>query len=269
MPTISDLFVYPVKSCAGVRMKEVAIVPTGFAFDRNWMVVDGDGSFVTQREYPTLALVKPALNGGITLTAPEMEPLHVSADSVGEAVTIILFGEKCGAMATTPEADVWFSKYLGGKFRLVKCDPAILRKGGVQYPQRDDAPTSFVDNYGVLVISQASHASLNEKLPQAVPMNRFRPNIIVAGIGEHEEDYFTNARSGNVALRFVNPCYRCSLTSIDQQSATPGLDVLPTLSTYRYDEAVKGVKFGAYAAISGGVGSQLRVDSDLDVEWSF
>ena len=78
MPTISDLFVYPVKSCAGVRMKEVSIVPTGFEFDRNWMVVDADGNFVTQREHPTLALVKPQLNGGITLTAPDMEPLHLS-----------------------------------------------------------------------------------------------------------------------------------------------------------------------------------------------
>ena len=76
------------------------------------------------------------------------------------------------------------------------------------------------------------------------------------GIDEHEEDYFTNARCGEVALRFVNPCFRCSLTSIDQQSATLGLDVLPTLSTYRYDDAAKGVKFGAYAAISGGIGSQ-------------
>jgi hypothetical protein len=269
MPTISDLFVYPVKSCAGVRMKEVSIVPTGFAFDRNWMVVDADGNFVTQREHPMLALVKPALNGGVTLTAPDMEPLHVAPNGGGEPVAITLFGETCAAMSTTAEADAWFSKYLGGAFRLVKCDPATLRKGGVQYPQRDDAPTSFVDNYGVLVISQASHAALNQKLPQAVPMNRFRPNIVVAGIDEHEEDYFTNARSGDVALRFVNPCYRCSLTSIDQQSATPGLDVLPTLSTYRYDEAVKGVKFGAYAAISGGVGAQLCVDSDLDVDWSF
>jgi uncharacterized protein len=269
MPTISDLFVYPVKSCAGVRMKEVSIVPTGFAFDRNWMVVDAAGNFVTQREHPTLALVKPQLNGGITLTAPDMEPLHVPADASGEPVTISLFDEKHGAMATTPEADAWFSKYLGGSFRLVKCDPAKLRKGGVQYPVRDDAPTSFVDNYGVLVISQASHDALNQKLLQAVPMNRFRPNIVVAGVDEHEEDYFTNARCGDVGLRFVNPCYRCSLTSIDQQSATPGLDVLPTLSTYRYDEAVKGVKFGAYAAISAGIGSQLRVDSDLDVDLSF
>jgi uncharacterized protein YcbX len=151
----------------------------------------------------------------------------------------------------------------------VKCNPEKLRKGGVQYPERDDAPTSFVDNYGVLVISQASHAALNQKLPQAVPMNRFRPNIVVTGIDEHEEDYFTNARSGDVALRFINPCFRCSLTSIDQQSAMPGLDVLPTLSTYRYDEAAKGVKFGTYAAISAGIGSQLKVDSNLDVEWSF
>jgi hypothetical protein len=91
----------------------------------------------------------------------------------------------------------------------------------------------------------------------------------VTGIEEHDEDYFTHARCGEVALRFVNPCFRCSLTSIDQQSATPGLDVLPVLSTYRYDEAAKGVKFGAYAAISAGVGSRLHVDSDLDVDWNF
>src|SRR5271169_4066239 len=251
MPTISDLFVYPIKSCAGVRMKEVSIVPTGFEFDRNWMVIDADGNFVTQREYPTLALVRPQLNGG------------------GEPVTITLFGEKHGAVSTTADADAWFSTYLGGSFRLVKWDPSKLRKGGVQYPERDTAPTSFVDNYGVLVISQASHAALNQKLPQAVPMNRFRPNIVVTGIDEHEEDYFTHARCGEIALRFVNPCFRCSLTSIDQQSATPGLDVLPTLSTYRYDEAAKGVKFGAYAAISGGIGARLHVDSNLDVDWSF
>ncbi len=268
-PTISDLFVYPIKSCAGVRVKEVAIVPTGFEFDRNWMVVDADGNFVTQREYPTLALVRPELNGGMTLLAPDMEPLPVAINGGGEPVTITLFGEKHGAMSTTAAADAWFSKYLGGTFRLVKCDPSTFRKGGVQYPERDAAPTSFVDNYGILVISQASHAALNQKLPQAVPMNRFRPNLVVTGIDEHDEDYFTNARCGDVALRFVNPCFRCSLTSIDQQSATPGLDVLPTLSTYRYDEAVKGVKFGAYAAISGGVGSALHVDSDLDVDWSF
>jgi uncharacterized protein len=270
MPTISELFVYPVKSCAGVRMSEVSIVPTGFDLDRTWMVVDADGTFVTQREHPKLAPVTPRMdNSGVTLSAPGMEELHLSANGAGEGVSIILFGEKHGAMATTADADAWFTRYLGTPCRLVKRDPQTLRQGGVQYPVRDAAPTSFVDNYGILVISQASHAALNQKLTEAVPMNRFRPNIVVTGIDEHEEDYFTNARCGDVALRFVNPCYRCSLTSIDQQSGTASTDVLPVLQTYRYDEAAKGVKFGAYAAVSGGVGARLRVDSDLAVDWSF
>jgi uncharacterized protein YcbX len=270
MPKISDLFVYPVKSCAGVRVEDVAIVPTGFEFDRNWMVVDADGMFVTQREHPKLALVQPEFaNGGLVLTAPGMKPLHVSANGAGAPVSITLFGEKHEALSTDAEADAWFSDYLGAPFQLAKCDPKVLRKGGVQYPERDSAPTSFVDNYGILVISQASHTALNQKLAEAVPMNRFRPNIVVSGIDQHEEDYFTQARCGEVALRFVNPCYRCSMTSIDQKSGTPGLDVLPVLSTYRYDDAVKGVKFGAYAAISEGIGARLHVNSDLDVDWNF
>jgi uncharacterized protein YcbX len=270
MPKIAELFVYPVKSCAGVHMDEVSIVPTGFEFDRNWMVVDDTGTFVTQREHPKLALVKPEFaNGGIILSAPGMTPLHVSANGVGGAIAISLFGETHEALSANAEADSWFSTYLGGPFRLAKCDARALRKGGVQYPERDAAPTSFVDNYGILVISEASHAALNQKLPQAVPMNRFRPNIVVTGVDEHDEDYFTNARCGEVALRFVNPCFRCSLTSIDQASGTQGLEVLPVLTTYRYDDAAKGVKFGAYAAVSAGVGSHLHVDSDLDVDWNF
>ncbi len=270
MPKIAELFVYPVKSCAGVRMDEVSIAPTGFEFDRNWMVIDESGTFVTQREHPKLALVKPEFaNGGIILSAPGIEPLHVSADGSGGPATISLFGETHEALAGNAEAGTWFSSYLGGRFRLAKCDPRTLRKGGVQYPERDAAPTSFVDNYGILVISEASHAALNQKLPYAVPMNRFRPNIVVSGIDEHDEDYFTNARCGEVALRFVNPCFRCNMTSIDQKTGTPGLDVLPVLSTYRYDDAAKGVKFGAYAAVSGGVGARLRVASDLDVDLNF
>ena len=270
MPKISDLFVYPVKSCAAVRMEQVVIVPTGFEHDRNWMVVDADGAFVTQRERPSLALVTPQVgDDGIVLQAPGMEPLDLPAEAAGAPITVTLFGETQPAIAASAAADDWFSRYLGGRFRLVRCDPHVLRPGGVQYPARDAAPTSFVDNYGVLVISQASYAALNRKLPHAVPMNRFRPNIVVTGVEDHEEDYITLARCGDVALRFVNPCFRCSLTAIDQQNGMPGLDPLPVLSTYRYDEAAKGVKFGAYAAISGGVGDRLLVGAELDVDWSF
>ena len=228
------------------------------------------GTFVTQREHPKLALVKPEFaNGGLILNAPGMEPLHVSANGAGGRSPL-----RCSAKITRRCRQIrppmrGSANISAGRSGSPNATPKTLRKGGVQYPERDAAPTSFVDNYGVLVISEASHAALNQKLPQAVPMNRFRPNIVVSGVDEHEEDYFTNARCGDVALRFVNPCYRCSMTSIDQKIGAPGLDVLPVLSTYRYDDAVKGVKFGAYAAVNGGVGAQLRVDSDLDVDWNF
>src|ERR1700761_1688123 len=155
MPKISDLFVYPVKSCAGVQMNEVSIVPTGFEFDRNWMVVDADGMFVTQREYPKLALVTPAINGGVSLSAPGMEPLHLWANGTGEPVTITLFGEQHVAMATAPDADVWFSRYLGVPCRLVKCDPTTFRKGGVQYPERDAAPTRHRASWPITACSSS------------------------------------------------------------------------------------------------------------------
>ena len=121
MPKISDLFVYPIKSCAGVRMDEVSIVPTGFAFDRNWMVVDANGAFVTQREHSKLALVKPEFaNGGMILNAPGMAPLHLSGNGGGTPITITLFGETHEALATNVAADAWFSEYLGAPFRLAK-----------------------------------------------------------------------------------------------------------------------------------------------------
>jgi len=121
MPKIAELFVYPVKSCAGVHMDEVSIVPTGFKFDRNWMVVDDTGTFVTQREHPKLALVKPEFaNGGIILSAPGMTPLHVSANGPGGPIAISLFGETHEALSANAEADTWFSTYLGGPFRLAK-----------------------------------------------------------------------------------------------------------------------------------------------------
>jgi uncharacterized protein len=270
MPRISELFVYPVKSCAAIGMSEVSIVPTGFEYDRNWMIVDGDGAFVTQREQPSLALVAPQIGeSGLRLQAPGMAPLDLPADDGGGPVMVTLFGESHRAIATNAAADAWVSRYLDGPFRLVRCDPRTLRLGGVQYPERDAAPTSFVDNYGVLVISQASHTALNRKLPEAVPMNRFRPNIVLSGVEDHDEDYITHARCGEVALRFINPCFRCNLTSIDQQIGRPGFDPLPVLATYRYDEAAKGVKFGAYAAISQGIGGRLHVGCDIEVDWSF
>ena len=159
----------------------------------------------------------------LSFQRPGMTPLHVSANGVGGPIAISLFGETHEALSRQCRRPMHGSATISadrsGSPNAIR---PRLRKGGVQYPERDAAPTSFVDNYGILVISEASHAALNQKLPQAVPMNRFRPNIVVSGVDEHEEDYFTNVRCGEVALRFINPCFRCSLTSIDQKSGDAG-----------------------------------------------
>lgn len=270
MPKIADLFVYPVKSCSAIRLEEALLTPTGFQYDRNWMVVDERGAFVTQREHSRLALVKPSIRGErLTLEAPGMPQLDLPLETSGKDVEVTIFGESYPAHPTSKEANAWFSAYLSGVFQLVRHKPEATRLGGVQYPERDASPTRFVDNYGVLVISEASHRALNERLPSPIPLDRFRPNIVVSGVDEYDEDHFKTARRGDVALRFVNPCFRCNMTSIDQQTGLPSLDPLPTLATYRYDETSKGVKFGAYAAVGSGIGQSLRRGDEFEIEWSF
>jgi uncharacterized protein len=269
MIRIKDLYVYPVKSCKGVRVDETTLSPTGFLGDRNWMVVNKHGVFVSQREQPRLALVEPKLaDDRLILNASGMPELVMSREAKdGERTEVELFGEKIPALAAGHAASSWFSRYLGGDYRVVTCDPEFLRKGGVQYPSRDEAPTSFVDNYGILVISEASHEDLNRRLVSGVPMNRFRPNIVVEGVDPYGEDYFASASTTDVTLRFIDICYRCNLTTVDQEKAEFGQEPLQTLGRYRNSKV--GVRFGNYAAVAGGVGKTLRAGSPLEIALNF
>ncbi len=246
------------------------LTATGIKHDRQWMIVDSAGQFVTQREQPRLAFVTPGIiSAGLLIEAPGMEPITFPFDADGPEFQVGLFGETLTAAAVDPAVDQWLSDYLGGSYRLAAFDPKTYRKGGVQYPARDDAPTSFPDNYGILVLSEESLSDLNGRLEQPLPMNRFRPNIVISGISEHDEDYFEALQVGDVRLRFINLCYRCNFTTIDQNTATFGIEPLQTLGKYRYDEAAKGVKFGAYAAVDQGIGRSLRVNDELDAVWKF
>jgi uncharacterized protein len=269
MIKIKDLFVYPIKSCKGIGVAEIELSPTGFVGDRNWMVVDEAGVFVSQREHPKLALVEPRLtDDGLVLNAPGMTELSVSPSAQGmQGCEVELFGEKLPSYCAGDEPAKWFGEYLGGSFRLVARDPGFLRKGGVQYPSRDEAPTSFVDNYGILVISEASRSDLNNRLVSGVPMNRFRPNIVVEGVDAYGEDYFASASAGDVTLRFVDVCYRCNMTTIDQEKAEFGQEPLQTLGRYRSSKA--GVRFGNYAAVAGGIGKRLTAGSALQIALNF
>lgn len=268
MTTISDIYIYPVKSCGGVRVTGATITPTGLALDRHWMIVDGDGMFVTQREQPRLALLRPTLHdGGVTLAAEGYASLDLSTAEVEGSFDVVIFGETIPARGVGRAADAWISNYLGAPHRIVAQDPSFLRKGGVQYPSRDDAPTSFVDNFGVLVVSQASLDDLNRRMDKPLPVNRFRPNIVVSGVSAYDEDFFATASAGDVELRFVDLCYRCNLTTIDQDAAEFGTEPLATLTAYRKTEP--GVKFGNYAAIAKGFGDRLKVGQQLQVTLNF
>jgi uncharacterized protein YcbX len=270
--TIKQLFYYPVKSCAGVEVSEAQVSATGLLHDRRWMVVDADGMFVTQRERPELALVVPRVaNGVLSLSAPQAQApeLTVPIDARREHIQVEIFGEHYLAVSVSEAADLWLSQYLKSPHRLVAFDNDVLRKGGVQYPKRDDAPTLFPDNYGLLVLSDASLSDLNRRMPQALPVNRFRPNVIVSGLKAYEEDYLVGIKSGGSKLRFVDLCFRCNLTTIDQNTTQMGEEPLKTLMSYRVDPKNSGVKFGAYFAVEEGKAGRLRVGDEAEITWSF
>ena len=267
--TIAGIFSYPVKSCRGIAHEHAQLAATGFEGDRHWMLVRPNGRFVTQRELPRMALVTTQLTPtALTLTAPGMPPLGVSRDAEGEsrAVTVWKFeglGIDCGDAAAE-----WATQYLQTPLRLVRFDPGAPRVCNPEWTPGVRAVTEFSDGYPILVISRASLDDLNSRLPQALPMERFRPNVVIDGVDAYDEDRIHELRAGAVRLRVVTPCTRCSITTTDQdRGAVDGVEPLRTLKEYRYDPQLKGVLFGQNVIIVEGVGERLRVGQGFDVSW--
>jgi uncharacterized protein YcbX len=267
--TLTDLHVYPVKSCRGISRENALIAPTGLADDRHWMLVRPNGRFITQREYPRMALISTQVNDeALTLGAPYMANLKVARDGAGESrpVTVWSFdgrGVDCGDAAAT-----WASQYLETPLRLVRFDVDLPRVCSPEWTGDTRAITEFADGYPLLVISRASLADLNSRLPKALPMERFRPNLVIDGVGPYDEDRIHELRAGPVVLRIVKPCTRCSITTTDQQQgAVDGVEPLKTLKEYRFDKQLRGVAFGQNVIVVSGVGETLRVGQSFEVKW--
>jgi hypothetical protein len=270
---ITDLNIYPVKSCRGMPVAAAEITRTGLLDDRHWMLVRPNGRFVTQRELPRMALIATRTgNDGLTLTAPGMPALNVPRVAPGDArpVTVWKFegrGIDCGA-----EASEWVTKYLGTALSLVAFDVDTPRTCSPEWTQGLHSITEFSDGYPILVISRASLDDLNGRLAakshRPLPMERFRPNLVIDGVGAYDEDRIHELRSNGVVLRMVKPCTRCSITTTDQQiGAVDGVEPLATLKEYRFDRELKGVLFGQNAIIVGGVGQRLRVGDSFEISW--
>lgn len=275
--TIARLFIYPVKSCAGVELTEAVLTETGLDLDRSWMVVEEDGMFVTQREQPRMALIRPQVKGDeIILRAPGMLALHLRVDVVEERTQARVWDDVVPAWDMGDVAAQWFSDFLVPQraagapprpLRLVRFDPEHRRLASRTWTGDIEAQNQFSDGFPLLVASTASLDGLNRRLQAKglapVTMERFRPNIVLGGIDEHDEDrvdmLHIDTPEGAVRLRPVKPCARCPIPDIDPQTATRGTDVGDMLQTYRVDQRVGGVTFGMNAITIEGMDRTLRV----------
>ncbi|MES2940718.1 MAG: MOSC N-terminal beta barrel domain-containing protein [Pseudomonadota bacterium] len=278
---IARLFVYPVKSCAGVELREALLTETGFDLDRAWMVVDEEGVFVTQRELPRMALIRPQLKlTEVVLRAPGMLALHLAIDSVDAAAPtpVRVWKDTVAAYDMGGVAAQWFSDFLGRKLRLVRFDPEQRRLSSTRWTGGVEAANQFADGFPLLVASEGSLAMLNEKLAAAghaaVGIERFRPNIVLAGIEAHDEDHAATfdiaTEEGTVQLKPVKPCPRCPIPDVDPATAETGHAVRDTLQTYRRDERVGGgITFGMNSIILQGEGQTLRVGQPVTANLDF
>jgi len=267
--TLTDLYTYPVKSCGGIRHDRVRMDTTGLADDRHWMLVRPQGRFVSQRELPRMALIGVSIADDVlTLNAPGRVPLRVPRLASVATLDVSVWKFNGRGIDCGDEAAAWISEFLETPLRLVRFDPAAPRVCSPEWTPGANAVTEFSDGFPMLVISRASLAELNSRLPKALPMERFRPNLVLDGVAAFDEDRIHELRGEGVTIRIVKPCTRCSITTTDQQSGErDGVEPLVTLKEFRFDRALLGVTFGQNAIPIDGVGLELRAGQDFEIVW--
>lgn len=231
---VTGLFIYPIKSCRGTSLTSAEVGPTGFVHDRQWLVVDRNNSFMTQRDWPALARVEARVtDGGLELAAETMPRLSVREPDAGDRrCRVVIWGDEVEAVDAAADAGEWFSGLLGAACRLVRMPASTLRQVDPGYAVPGDR-VGFADAFPFLLISEGSLDELNRRLAEPVPMSRFRPNIVVAGCAPHDEDGWSRVRIGAVDFRVVKPCARCVITTTDQRTGERGREPLRTLASYR------------------------------------
>lgn len=240
---VSALYYYPIKSCTGWSLESAELNNRGIIHDREFLVVDASNRFVTQREAARMSLIRPYVNDvSLRVEAPSMNPLAVPMAKEGRTLDVIVWGDKCAGVDQGEEIAKWFSEFLEGSFRLVRMPAHFVRKVSPKYAKRPEDQVGFADAYPCLLISEESLADLNSRLREPLPMNRFRPNIVISGGVPYIEDSLKSVRIGAVVFGVVKPCARCVITTIDQSTGVQGKEPLATLAKYR--KTKKGVMFG-------------------------
>ncbi len=233
-PVLSGLYRYPVKSLRGAGLAHATLDARGISQDRHWMLVDSDGLFLSQRKLPRMTLVRTLMVfDHLTFQASGMNDLVLPQESDSdEPVQVKVWGDECLARFAGKDADKWLSEFLQTECRLVYLPSDHIRQVDLDYAKEGEQ-TGFSDGFPLLLISEASLNDLNTRMEEPLPMERFRPNLVVSGCEPYAEDKWKRIRIGEIEFKLVKPCSRCAITTVNPETAQTGAEPLKTLSGYR------------------------------------
>lgn len=236
MITISQLNYYPIKSCGGTTIDAADIGLRGLMHDREWLIIDYMNNMITQREIAKMCLVQPTISDDgnlLTLDAPGMETIAVPVTAENGQRRVTVWSKACRADDQGDAVADWLSKYLDTNCRLVRMSDDFKRQVDQRYAKRKTDQTGFADDFPILLLSEESLVDLNKRINESLPMDRFRPNIVVKGCEPFDEDNWNTIKIGGILFDVVKPCARCVITTIDQKTAKKGAEPLKVLASYR------------------------------------
>jgi uncharacterized protein YcbX len=235
---LTQIHIYPIKSLGGISLQEAIVEPRGLRYDRRWMLVDAEGRFVSQREIPEMALLRTAITPSYLEVYHKNNPddrVQIPLEIQPEAfpkIMVEVWSDRCAARLLEEPIHAWFSRVLKQPVRLVYMPDTTRRRADGRYAPAGQV-VSFADGFPFLMIGESSLADLNSRLEQAVPMDRFRPNLVFTGAEAYEEDQWSDFTILDQPFRCVKPCARCVMITTDQETAARHAEPLKTLSKYR------------------------------------
>ena len=262
---VSEINIYPIKSLRGISLQESVVEDRGLRYDRRWMIVDAANRFMTQREFPPMALIKVVVNKSHLTALIDSKEIEINlVPDTDNLADVTVWNSEVTARVYDREINLWFSEALQTDCRLVQMTEESKRMVNPEYALRKfEDIVSFADGYPFMMIGEGSLADLNSRLETPLPMNRFRPNLVVAGFAAFAEDRWKKIRVGGTIFHVVKPCERCVITTVDQKRGEKdGKEPLKTLATYRKHNGE--VIFGQNL-IAENAGEVIRVGDNVEV----